>query len=87
MPFPPSTTTVSGRAVRTASASMKRSAAAWNSPYRSTSCSVPRGAPLAVGAAGRPPGASSRSIVSRMSWMPLSPDSAIAPSRTSFAPV
>ena len=52
-------------------------AASWNSGAMSTSSDEP------------PPGASPSpaSISLRMSWMPSSPDSAMAPSRTSFAPV
>ena len=89
MPLPPSTTTFRGPPLREriVSGSMKRSAAAWNSSYRSTSSTLPVPVPVvpSAGAADAPP--SSASISRRMSWMPSSPDSAIAPSRTSFAPV
>ena len=75
MPLPPSTTTFIGL---TFAGSMNFIAASWNSAAMSTSSDEPPPRP----ASPRP-----ASISARMSWMPSSPDSAIAPSRTSFAPV
>ena len=74
MPFPPSTTTFSGF---TTAGSMNASAAFWNFDQISTTSLVP------------PPGAFGMpaSIWRRMSWMPASPERAIAPFFTSFAPV
>ena len=74
MPLPPSTTTFSGL---TAAGSMNASAAFWNFDQMSTISLVP------------PPGAFGipASISRRMSWIPASPDSAIAPFLTSLAPV
>jgi hypothetical protein len=74
MPLPPSQTTFIGL---TFAGSMNFIAASRNGPEMSTSSDDP------------PPGASGRPscTIRRISWMPESPDRAIAPSRTSLAPV
>ena len=74
MPLPPSATTF----IRlTFDGSMNAIAPFWKSALMSTSSDDP------------PPGGSGMPscTIRRMSWMPESPERAIAPSRTSFAPV
>ena len=83
MPLPPSTTTFSvALTARTASASMKR-----ERRRLELLVEVHLLERAGVDARRAPFAASPLRSSRRMSWMPESPDSAIAPSRTSLAPV